>query len=216
MPVKRVFRGNGITKSKAFIVAVGDMAEADYFRRGKGQVKLLRWRELRRGPNGFEAVHLGPILRRCAAFFEKAGGKRIGPGHYVMPSRPIEDSEEDFALRILIALDAAQRRIADGDIRRACVSSYELGRLITQFQMKLEWEHDALQGRKKADQLRASGVERRIVEKAKAAKQHKKWQHMADDYWKRHPERGFSDAARYIAGRIGGNQNTIRRAIGRK
>ena len=106
----------------------------------------------------------------------------------------------------LIRLDRITRnRFERGEAALAALSACEFGQLLTELQIKLVWEQDALSGRKALEGARLGG-EMRSRDTAKRA-------HLISAYQKRLPEKGESEAVRLAAKEAGYTTRGARRML---
>jgi hypothetical protein len=149
--------------------------------------------------------------RQCRAILAAAG-----PGPFAA------DSLEDYARRILRAIELTQRFIEHKDADQAARCAVQVGVLITEAHMKGVWERPALRGvtaLETDESLRAAAVSHNTAKRENAGRDHAHWQKMAQDIWNDDKDLAAAEVARRIAKKLPGdrenkpNPDTIRRKI---
>jgi len=130
--------------------------------------------------------------------------------------RFVADSSEDYARRTLRAIDSTKASIACGDADMAARMAVDVGRLITEADIKGRWEGHALRGEKNRATLLSAGQRANNLRQDEAKSRREGWQAMADRIWATNQHLRKADVGKRIAGKIGGNPDTIRRKIKRK
>jgi hypothetical protein len=123
------------------------------------------------------------------------------------------DSLQDYAKRILDAIDQTKKQILHNDADQAAREAIHVGRLITEFHVKQRWENHALRGKKNFLTLREAARTGNWGRSVHAKHVHSDWQGYADEMWAANPRLSKSEVARRIAKKHGGNSRTIRRKI---
>ncbi|MEQ9489514.1 MAG: hypothetical protein RIM72_11040 [Alphaproteobacteria bacterium] len=95
----------------------------------------------------------GAEVYNVVSWAESLGVDRYGMGQYE------DDSPEDFAQRILNLHFFTKKMIEEGDADDAARFGVLMGRLITQFQLKISWEQYALTGQRQTSHLKERTAE---------------------------------------------------------
>jgi hypothetical protein len=190
--------GAGITERRVTVVDGVDMAPAF------GEF-ALNWNAARAEGGGDFGAEVLYVEQSCRRVQDGAG-----PG-------PIErDSPEDYAERILFTIRQTKAFINRDEAERAARSALDLGKLITEANLKGRWEKPALFGATNLSALKTGGAAENLEKKRKAQRQHAKWQAEADQILAKNPHFSKSRVAKILADRHGENFDTIRRKIHRK
>lgn len=121
---------------------------------------------------------------------------------------------DNFAARILRAIETTRSHVARGDADAAARAAIEIGTLCTEARIKGLWETHALRGEKLATRLKANTARKNTTAKAEAARRYASWQAMADRAWAQNKYLSAADIGWLIARELGGDADTIRRNAG--
>lgn len=143
MARKLVPRGTGITQVFDLHIDGDDLEDPDVaFQR----IKEERERQVREAGGAFAADTLH-IVKYCE---ELLSDETTSMAH---------DSPREFAARIVSAYRLAQIYISEGNADAAANAALTMGWICSQFEMKRNWEPDALRGKKSREASRRGGVE---------------------------------------------------------
>jgi hypothetical protein len=226
MPVEHYRRGSGITQKERTRVTKPSSEPAE--------LQRMLGRDF-----SFEGLHGAVLEARARGILEVAGitvdherlpdGREASGWAAVVRQRGhAEDSEQDFAARLLEKLELLRATSSRKQVEEATRFAFELGVLATEADMKFRWELHALRGLRwaenqdnRAKQFQGSNSARSESAAAETAV----WQKAADAIWERSPQLSAAAVAKVVAKTLDGEPkhkpnderklkpNTIRRKI---